>query len=165
MNCLTEKRLREYLDNELRGRELSRADNHLDACESCRERLAEMRGQAERVRCFMTRLDPYALPLLDYNRLRPGRRHPVRRLLHARVGLPVPLLAGLVVLILVMAGVVLFQQRAITRLSSRSDAPPRRLEIMIGSGTSIQNLTLDLDMSGYTPVKNPTIRIVKEKKS
>jgi anti-sigma factor RsiW len=166
MGCLSENRLRKYLDNELPSRALSRAGNHLAACESCQGRLEEMRSQEETVNRALSRLDPQSLPQ-EVLCLREAtvrqRRAPAVRLLRISVPLPLPLLAGMVVLLLTMAGVVFLQQRAITRLSVKASAVPRPLEIMIGSDRSVQGLTLDLDMSGYTPALNPDIRIVKEK--
>jgi anti-sigma factor RsiW len=166
MGCLSENRLRKYLDNELQGRALRRAGNHLAACENCRERLEEMRSQEQIVNRALSWLDPQLLPKevfdLSEAALR-QRRAPAVRLFRASVPLPLPLLAGMVVLLLAMLGVVFLQQRAITRLSVKASAIPRPLEIMIGSDRSIQGLTLDLDMSGYTPALNPDIHIVKEK--
>jgi anti-sigma factor RsiW len=168
MRCLTEGRLRQYLDGELKERARKRADIHLAGCAVCRGRLAEMRSHEKTVNRFFSRLEPEIAPRMGLpspELTARKRRPPVRRLLQTRVGLPIPVLAGMLALLLAMAGVVVFQQRTITRLSAKPDPSSRRLEIMIGSGNSIQGLTLDLDMSGYTPVKNPVIRVVKEKES
>lgn len=167
MGCLSEIRLRKYLDGELHGHILARAGKHLAVCASCRERLEEIRSQEEAVNRALSRLDPSFFPkkILDLQEAAVQlKRAPIVQFLRARVPLPLPLLAGMVVLLLAMTGIALLQQRAITRLSAKTFAVPRSLEIMIGSDRSIQGLTLDLDMSGYTPALNPSIQIVKEKK-
>jgi len=166
MGCLSENKLRKYLDNELPGRALNRANSHLASCESCRGRLVEMRSQEEIVNRALSRLDPQSLPQ-EVLCLREAavrqKRAPAVRFLRARVLMPLPLLAGMVVLILAMVGVVFLQRRTITHFSAKASAVSRPLEIMIGSDRSVQGLTLDLDMSGYKPVSNPDIHIVKEK--
>lgn len=166
MGCLSESKLRKYLDNELPGRASNRASSHLAACESCRGRLVEMRAQEETVNRALSRLDPQSLPQ-EVHCLREAvmrqKRAPAVSFFRARIPLPLPMLAGMVVLLLAMVGVVFLQRRTIANLSAKASSVSRPLEIMIGSDRSVQGLTLDLDMSGYKPVSTPAIHIVKEK--
>ena len=136
MGCLSENRLREYLDGELHSPALGHVDDHLAVCASCRKRLEEMRAQEDTVNRALSRLASYGLPQEAFD-LREisirQKRAPTRYFFRTSVPLPLSLLAAMVVLLLAMAGVVFFQQRAIIRLTPRPETAARPLEIMIGN--------------------------------
>ncbi len=66
MNCSDRVTLQKYLDNELDDKMSAGVDLHLQACEKCRELLAEVNSDREQVRGFLSGLnnieDPISIP-------------------------------------------------------------------------------------------------------
>jgi anti-sigma factor RsiW len=167
MRCLKKEEITRFLDGDLSGRETRRFEAHLQGCERCRAEFEDIKGAIDWVGQKLALLRPQELPSKAFTypekavvRSRAGRKF--QRVFQASVRLPVPAFALMLGIIVLLAVVLVWQNRQLTHLKSPLLTAQRQATIYLVGSDHIQTIKPKVDLDGFAPIRKPRIFVSRE---
>lgn len=168
MKCLSKEILNRYQDGELSQKEITRVEAHLKACPACSLKLQEISQEITLIQENLELLKPQSIPETVFTpsparieKYTPGFAKRWAEVIKSSIRVPVPTFALLLVIIFFMAVGLLLQERKISELESPLLAAKRQTTLYLISENRIQSVSLDAELEGFEPIKQPKIFVQK----
>ena len=167
MKCLKREEIRAFIDNELSLEKRKNVEAHLSLCSPCQGILRSVQEGIECVKTGLDSLDPAAIPRAAAvntfrTEMKNHRIFTIRNFLFFPVKVPVYALVVLGVIILSLSIMLLSRNVIPGKFDSPERSGLKKDTLYLLCQDRVHAVPVDLDLSTFTPIKNPNIFVLSQ---